>query len=43
MENDFDVIYFFGDKTYSGGNDYEIFEFLKMIGYIVMLFEDICK
>ena len=25
LEKDYDNIYFFGDKCYSGGNDYEIF------------------
>lgn len=30
--NDFDTIYFFGDKTHKGGNDYEIYESERTIG-----------
>lgn len=29
---DYDEIYFFGDKTHEGGNDYEIYEFIKPTG-----------
>lgn len=29
---DYQEIYFFGDKTYEGGNDYEIYEALKPQG-----------
>ena len=32
---DFDDIYFFGDKTYKGGNDHEIFESERTIGSTV--------
>jgi phosphomannomutase len=31
----FEKIYFFGDKTSPGGNDYEIFEDARTIGYTV--------
>ena len=34
MEKDFDEIHFFGDKTYKGGNDYEIYESEKTVGHI---------
>lgn len=40
VEKDFDVIHFFGDKTYKGGNDYEIFESTKTIGHTVTSPED---
>ena len=33
--NDFNKIYFFGDKTFPGGNDYEIYEDRRTIGYTV--------
>ena len=29
---DFDNVYFFGDKTYKGGNDHEIFESERTVG-----------
>ena len=33
LENeDYDKIYFFGDKTYEGGNDYEIFIDERVLG-----------
>ena len=32
---EFDTIHFFGDKTYEGGNDYEIFNHPKTIGHTV--------
>jgi phosphomannomutase len=35
VENDFDTIHFFGDKTYKGGNDHEIFESDRTIGHTV--------
>lgn len=35
VEKDFDKIYFFGDKTSEGGNDYEIFSDPRTIGYTV--------
>jgi phosphomannomutase len=31
--NDYDEVHFFGDKTYEGGNDYEIFTHPKIIGH----------
>ena len=34
VEKDFDEIHFFGDKTYKGGNDYEIYESEKTVGHI---------
>jgi len=43
VENDFDVIHFFGDKTYPGGNDHEIFESPKTIGHTVTSPEDTRK
>ena len=33
--NDFDEVYFFGDKTYKGGNDHEIYESERTIGSTV--------
>lgn len=36
LENEgYDEIHFFGDKTYEGGNDYEIFEDSRTIGHSV--------
>ena len=34
-EGDFDEIHFFGDKTFEGGNDYEIFTSERTIGHTV--------
>lgn len=34
-EGDFDEIHFFGDKTFEGGNDYEIFTHPRTIGHTV--------
>jgi len=34
-EEDFDEIHFFGDKTFEGGNDYEIFSHSRTIGHTV--------
>lgn len=34
-EEGFDKIYFFGDKTFEGGNDFEIFSDERVIGYSV--------
>lgn len=31
----YDTIHFFGDKTYKGGNDYEIYEDPRTIGHSV--------
>jgi len=33
--NDYDEVHFFGDKTYEGGNDYEIFTHPNIIGHSV--------
>jgi phosphomannomutase len=35
VEADFDEIHFFGDKTYEGGNDHEIFSSDKTVGHTV--------
>jgi len=40
VEKDFDKIHFFGDKTYKGGNDYEIYEDSRTEGHAVKTFED---
>nr|GMD36464.1 phosphomannomutase [Ipomoea batatas] len=32
---EFNEIHFFGDKTYKGGNDYEIFESERTVGHTV--------
>lgn len=37
---DFDEIHFFGDKTFEGGNDYEIFTHARTIGHTVTSPED---
>ena len=37
---DFDEIHFFGDKTFKGGNDYEIFTHERTIGHTVTSPED---
>ena len=34
-ESKFDEIHFFGDKTFEGGNDYEIFHSSRVIGHYV--------
>lgn len=34
-EGDFDEIHFFGDKTFEGGNDYEIFSADRTIGHAI--------
>ncbi len=39
-EGDFDEIHFFGDKTFKGGNDYEIFSHERTIGHTVTSPED---
>jgi phosphomannomutase len=38
--DDFDEIHFFGDKTFEGGNDYEIFTHERTIGHTVTSPED---
>lgn len=35
-EDEFDEIHFFGDKTFVGGNDYEIFSHPRVIGHTVV-------
>eukprot|EP00873_Tetraselmis_striata_P014146 jgi/Tetstr1/434410/TSEL_023510.t1 len=40
VEKEFDTIHFFGDKTYEGGNDFEIFSSPKTIGHTVTSPED---
>lgn len=35
VENDFDEIHFFGDKTFEGGNDFEIYEHPGTVGHSV--------
>ena len=35
VEGEFDEVHFFGDKTYEGGNDYEIFSSDKTVGHTV--------
>ncbi|KAL3777943.1 hypothetical protein ACHAW5_008346 [Stephanodiscus triporus] len=39
-EEDFDEIHFFGDKTFEGGNDFEIFTSERTIGHTVTSPED---
>lgn len=43
VENDFDTIHFFGDKTYKGGNDYEIYNDPRTVGHAVTCPEDTIK
>lgn len=38
--NDFQEIHFFGDKTYKGGNDHEIYESERTVGHTVTSPED---
>jgi phosphomannomutase len=40
VEQEFKEIHFFGDKTFKGGNDHEIFESEKTIGHTVTSPED---
>jgi phosphomannomutase len=40
VENDFENIYFFGDKTYKGGNDYEIYNDKRVNGIQVYEFKE---
>jgi len=40
VEKDFKTIHFFGDKTYEGGNDFEIFTSDKTVGHTVKSPED---
>jgi len=39
-EGEYDEIHFFGDKTFQGGNDYEIFTHPRVIGHTVTSPED---
>ena len=39
-EEDYDEIHFFGDKTFEGGNDFEIFSHPSVIGHTVTGPED---
>jgi phosphomannomutase len=39
-EGDFDEVHFFGDKTFEGGNDFEIFTHERTIGHTVTSPED---
>ena len=41
--NDFDKVYFFGDKTYKGGNDHEIYEDARTVGHEVANPQDTIK
>ena len=43
VENDYDDIHFFGDKTHHGGNDYEIYNSQRTIGHAVTSPEDTQK
>eukprot|EP01060_Flectonema_neradi_P005661 TRINITY_DN137_c0_g3_i1.p1 TRINITY_DN137_c0_g3~~TRINITY_DN137_c0_g3_i1.p1 ORF type:complete len:252 (+),score=61.36 TRINITY_DN137_c0_g3_i1:172-927(+) len=43
VEKDFDTIHFFGDKTYPGGNDYEIFSSERTEGHSVTTYTDTIK
>lgn len=35
VDKEYQNIHFFGDRTYKGGNDYEIFSHERTIGHIV--------
>ncbi|CAN0390107.1 unnamed protein product [Ectocarpus sp. 12 AP-2014] len=41
--SEYDEIHFFGDKTFPGGNDFEIFESPRTIGHTVTSPEDTMK
>ena len=41
--SEFEEIHFFGDKTFEGGNDYEIFSHEKVKGHTVTSPEDTMK
>jgi phosphomannomutase len=43
VENKFNEIHFFGDKTYTGGNDYEIFTDKRTIGHSVQSYQETIK
>eukprot|EP00184_Porphyridium_aerugineum_P006730 CAMPEP_0184700744 /NCGR_PEP_ID=MMETSP0313-20130426/15785_1 /TAXON_ID=2792 /ORGANISM="Porphyridium aerugineum, Strain SAG 1380-2" /LENGTH=253 /DNA_ID=CAMNT_0027160551 /DNA_START=221 /DNA_END=982 /DNA_ORIENTATION=+ len=38
--DEFKTVHFFGDKTFKGGNDYEIYESERTIGHSVKTYED---
>ena len=40
---EFEEVYFFGDKTFKGGNDYEIYESKRTKGYSVSSPQDTIK
>jgi phosphomannomutase len=40
VENDYDEIHFFGDKTHEGGNDFEIYSHPRTIGHEVKTYKD---
>lgn len=42
-DENFKKIYFFGDKTFKGGNDYEIFTHKKVTGFSVSSYENTIK
>jgi phosphomannomutase len=43
QKDNFKEIHFFGDKTFKGGNDYEIFEDARTIGHTVTSWKDTIK
>ena len=43
LTEDYDEIHFFGDKTFVGGNDYEIFTDERTVGHTVVSPEDTMK
>jgi phosphomannomutase len=43
VEDKYEIIYFFGDKTNIGGNDYEIYNDSRVKGYSVKSYEDTIK
>jgi phosphomannomutase len=42
-ESSFDEIHFFGDKTFEGGNDFEIFTHPRVMGHSVKNPEETVK
>ena len=40
VEDKYDEIHFFGDKTHEGGNDYEIYNDARVIGHHVNCYQD---
>lgn len=43
IQNEYDEIHFFGDRTFEGGNDYEIYHDKRVIGHTVNGPEDVMK